>query len=153
MSLARGGQTLLTAAARAALGDALASEAAIESHGHYRLKGIAEPVEIFELGVRGRASFAPPDDAEKAFRVVAGEHGWRPLREVRHNLPRERDAFVGRTADLAAIAARLDGGAPLLTVLGPGGTGKTRLVRRYGTTWLGDWPGGVYFCDLSEART
>ena len=36
---------------------------------------------------------------------------------------------------------------------GPGGTGKTRLVRRYGRTWLGDWPGGVYFCDLSEART
>ena len=40
-----------------------------------------------------------------------------------------------------------------MTVLGPGGTGKTRLVRRYGWSWLGDWPGGVYFCDLSEART
>jgi hypothetical protein len=25
-------------------------------------------------------------------------------------------------------------------------------VRRYGLAWLGDWPGGVYFCDLSEAR-
>ena len=38
-------------------------------------------------------------------------------------------------------------------MLGPGGTGKTRFVRRYGRTWLGDWPGGVYFCDLSEARS
>ena len=38
-------------------------------------------------------------------------------------------------------------------MLGPGGTGKTRLARRYGRSWLGDWPGGVYFCDLSEART
>jgi predicted ATPase len=44
-------------------------------------------------------------------------------------------------------------GTRLLTVLGPGGTGKTRVVRRYGRTWLGDWPGGVYFCDLSEARS
>ena len=26
-------------------------------------------------------------------------------------------------------------------------------ARRYGRKWLGDWPGGVYFCDLSEART
>ena len=72
MSLARGGQTLLTQAARAALGDALADAAAIERHGHYRLKGIAEPVEIFELGVRDRSSFAPPDDTEKAVRVVRG---------------------------------------------------------------------------------
>ena len=38
-------------------------------------------------------------------------------------------------------------------MLGPGGTGKTRFVRRYGRAWLGDWPGGVYFCDLSEARS
>ena len=153
MSLARGGQTLLTQAAREALGDALAATAAIERHGHYRLKGIAEPVEIFELGVRDRSAFAPPDDTEKAVQMVRGEEGWRPVREVRHNLPRERDTFVGRSADLAAIAARFDAGARLLTVLGPGGTGKTRLARRYGWTWRGDWPGGVYFCDLSEART
>jgi predicted ATPase/class 3 adenylate cyclase/Tfp pilus assembly protein PilF len=154
MSLARGGQTLLTAAAEAAIGDALAGGAmAIASHGHYRLKGLAEPIEIFELGARDQSSFAPPDDAEKAFRVVRADDGWRPAREVRHTLPRERDAFVGRTADLAAIAARFDSGARLVTVVGPGGTGKTRLVRRYGWNWLGDWPGGVYFCDLSEART
>ena len=41
----------------------------------------------------------------------------------------------------------------VLTLSGAGGTGKTRLVRRYGRSWLGDWPGGVYFCDLSDART
>ena len=153
MSLARGGQTLLTQAARSALGELPAETSAVEAHGHYRLKGIAEPIEIFELGVRDRTSFAPPDDSEKAMRVVRGEDGWRPVREVRHNLPRERDAFVGRAADLVAVAAHFDAGARVLTVLGPGGTGKTRLARRYGRGWLGDWPGGVYFCDLSEART
>jgi len=154
MALARGGQTLVTQAARASLGDAAdAATTAIASHGLWQLKGIAEPVEILEIGVRGRSSFAPPGDSEKAYRVVRGDDGWQPAREVRHNLPRERDAFVGRTADLAAVAARFDGGSRLVTVLGPGGTGKTRLVRRHGRTRLGDWPGGVYFCDLSEART
>jgi predicted ATPase/class 3 adenylate cyclase/Tfp pilus assembly protein PilF len=153
MALARGGQTLLTQAARGALGDTLPDAATVEAHGHYRLKGIAEPIEIFEIGVRGRATFVPPEDTEKAVRMVRFDDGWRPVRAVRHNLPHERDAFVGRAADLAAVAARFDAGARVLTVLGPGGTGKTRLARRYGRSWLGDWPGGVFFCDLSDART
>ena len=65
----------------------------------------------------------------------------------------ECDSFVGRVLELRDLAARLDAGQRLITVLGPGGTGKTRFVRRYGRAWLGDWPGGVYFCDLSEARS
>jgi len=153
MALARGGQTLMSAAARDVLADELPEGAEIESHGHYRLKGIEAPIEIFELGVRGVAPFSPPPDADKAYRVVRAGDFWRPVHEVRHNLPAERDAFVGRSAELRALAARLDAGTRLLTVLGPGGTGKTRFVRRYGWTWLGDWPGGVYFCDLSEARS
>ena len=152
MSLARGGQTLLSAAAQKALGEALPDGAEVESHGHYRLKGVERPVELFELGVRGAAPFAPPADAEKAYRLVRTGDLWRPLRELRHNLPAERDAFVGRTVELWSLAQRLDAGARLLTVIGSGGSGKTRFVRRYAWTWLGDWPGGVYFCDLSEAR-
>ena len=153
MALARGGQTLLSAAARAALGEALPAGTGIESHGHYRLKGIEAPVELFELGVRGPCAFTPPEDTDKAYRVVRAGEFWRPVREVRHNLPAERDAFIGRTAELHALALRLDAGTRLLTILGPGGTGKTRFVRRYGWAWLGDWPGGVCFCDLSEARS
>ncbi len=153
MALARGGQTLLGADARSALGDALPEGSEIDSHGHYRLKGIEAPIEVCELGVRGACSFMPPADTDKAYRVVRAEGLWRPLREVRHNLPAERDAFIGRRAELRHLAQRLDAGARLLTVLGPGGTGKTRCVRRYALSWLGDWPGGVYFCDLSEARS
>ena len=153
MALARGGQTLMSAAARVALGDAANESAEIARHGHYRLKGIEEPVEIFELGVRDSSQFSPPTDVDKAYRVIRAGDFWRPVREVRHNLPAERDVFVGRIAELRALSARLDTGARLVTVLGPGGTGKTRFVLRFGRTWLGDWPGGVYFCDLSEART
>ncbi len=68
-------------------------------------------------------------------------------------LPAERDAFVGRTRKLAELADRLEGGRSQVTVLGVGGTGKTRLARRYGWTSLDRWSGGVWFCDLSEART
>ena len=153
MGLARGGQTLLSAAACQALGRALPASAEIEAHGHYRLKGIDSPVEIFELGMRGQGAFAPPQDNDKAYRVVLRGGLWMPLREVRHNLPAERDAFVGREADFRRLGLRLDAGARLVTVVGPGGTGKSRFVCRYGWAWLGDWPGGIYFCDLSEART
>ena len=153
MGLARGGQTLLSAAMNLALGDALEPALCVESHGHYRLKGIEEPVEVFELGGRDDGSFAPPPDSEKAYRVVRDRDLWRPLREVRHNLPVERDAFIGRDADLRELSRRPDAGSRLVTLLGAAGTGKTRLVRRYGQAWLGDWPGGVWFCDLSEARS
>jgi len=155
MAHARGGQTLLTASARDGLVGVLPDGAAIESHGHYRLKGVAEPLELFELGRSGTCSFEPPPDSEKVYRVVRARESdlWLPLREVRHNLVAERDAFVGRTADLRALAQRLDAGARLVTVLGVGGCGKTRLVRRYAWAWLGDWPGGVVFADLSDARS
>ena len=157
MALARGGQTLLSNAARLALLDtldtldALDATLRIESHGHYRLKGVEEPVEFFELGAREHCSFTPPHDTDKAYRVVRSGDLWRALREVRHNLPAERDAFIGRDTELRELAQRLDSGTRALTLLGAAGTGKTRLVQRYGLGWLGDWPGGVYFCDLSEA--
>src|SRR5947207_5129926 len=151
MSLARGRQTLLSGAAEKALGDVFPEGTELESHGHYRLKGVEKPVEIFELGARDFAPFSPPADVEKAYRVVRVGDLWRPVREVRHNLPAERDAFVGRSVELWTLARRLDSGARLITVLGSAGAGKTRFVRRYGWTWLGDWIGGVYFCDLSEA--
>ena len=53
MGLAIGGQTLLSEAARAALGDVRESWE-VQSHGHYRLKGVAEPTELFEMGGTGK---------------------------------------------------------------------------------------------------
>jgi len=153
MAMARGGQTLLTDAARAAIEPDLDDALQIESHGHYRLKGIAQPVAVFELGPRDGGAFAPPPDTDKTYRVVLADGLWVPVRDVRHNVPPERDAFIGRGAELRQLAQRFDGGARLLTLLGPGGTGKTRLIKRYALGWLGDWPGGVVFCDLSDARS
>lgn len=151
MALADGGRTLLSADAAAALDAAALDGQVLDGHGHYRFKGIDEPVGVAELAAP-LAACTPPADGENAHRVVRVGELWRPVREVRHNLVPERDAFVGRQAELRRLAEQLEAGTRLLTVLGPGGTGKTRLVRRYAMAWLGEWPGGVYFCDLSEAR-
>jgi predicted ATPase/class 3 adenylate cyclase len=148
MSLAVGGQTLLSAEARDGLGD---TGHRVQSHGHWRVKGKAEPVELFEVG-DNTAPFAPPPDTDKAYRVVRRGELWLPLREVPHGLPAERDAFIGRLDALADLARRFERGARLVSVLGIGGTGKTRLALRFGWTWLGDFPGGVWFCDLAQAH-
>ena len=154
MALARGGQTLLSADARAAL---LAVPAGCElvALGHYRAKGIGDPIELYGLVPAGH-TLEPPADGDKIYRVVrtdeAAEGSWKPLRDVPHNLVPERDAFVGRTRELGRLAAEMESGGRLVTLAGVGGTGKTRLARRYARAWRGDWPGGVYFCDLSEAR-
>jgi predicted ATPase/Tfp pilus assembly protein PilF len=70
-----------------------------------------------------------------------------------HALPAERDPFVGRRADLEALERQVAEGTRLLTVLGMGGTGKTRLVTHYAWERRDRWPGGCWFCDLSEARS
>ena len=100
---------------------------------------------------------------------------------TQYSLPPERDAFVGRREELDFLVSHLEGdtsaprsdafdddrGRPirktspvaavqperLLTLLGPGGIGKTRLSVRYGWERLAWWPGGVWFCDLADART
>ncbi len=153
MALASGSRTLLSATARMALGDALPEESEIRSHGFYRMKGVEAPLEILEVGRRGSVQFEPPADTDKAYRVSRVKDLWLPVREVHHNLPAERDAFVGRAAELGELQRLFSGGARLVSIAGIGGTGKTRLARRYGWTALGEFSGGVWFCDLSQART
>ena len=92
------------------------------------MKGIEDTVEIFELGMRDGSPFLPPADADKAYRVVRNGDLWSPVREVRHNLPAERDTFVGRGVELRVVGGAARPRPRLVTVLGPGGTGKTRLV-------------------------
>ena len=81
----------------------------------------------------------------------------RPSRALarRTNLGPDGATFIGRGQALADLARLVDGGARLVTLLGQGGTGKTRLARRYAWSRLaGLLPhGGAWFCDLSEARS
>jgi predicted ATPase/class 3 adenylate cyclase/Tfp pilus assembly protein PilF len=150
MALARGGQTLLSAAALAALTQA---PALVRSIGHWRLQGVSEAQELFELAASADNCRGTPDDTAKAYRVVRrGEH-WQPVRELPHSLPAERDRFVGRRALLRRLADAFEGGARLVSLHGMGGVGKTRLATHFAWATRGDHPGGCWFCDLSQARS
>lgn len=149
MALANGGQILITGEARAALGSTAHKTVA---HGHWRLKGLALPIELFEVGDETSA-FLPPPDSDKVHRVVRDGDLWVPRRAVPTSLPVERDAFVGRVDSLQDLRRRVEAGARLISILGPGGIGKTRLAQHFGWMALGDFPGGVWFCNLSSATT
>jgi len=157
MAIAQGGQTLLTAEACAALGDPAAAlgqaGALLRSCGHWRAKGLQAPFELFEFVAPGAPALPPPASSAKAYRVARQGAHWLPVEHVERQLPAERDAFVGRSQALAQIAARLGDGARLLSLVGIGGCGKTRLAVHFAWAWLGDFPGGVWFCDLAAART
>jgi predicted ATPase len=115
--------------------------------GWWRLKGRDEPLALWRLGAAEELA-----DGEGGWQVRAERGQWIPVRPPPHNLPPEPDAFFGREGALAALSAALE--APgVVTLLGGGGVGKTRLGRRLAWRQLGAFPGGVWFCDLSDARS
>ena len=66
------------------------------------------------------------------------------------NLPPQSTPFIGRENELAQIANRLaDPGCRLLTLVGPGGIGKTRLALQAALERVGDYADGVYFVSLA----
>jgi len=67
-----------------------------------------------------------------------------------HNLPIELTSFIGRTEELAQIAERLaDPACRLLTLVGAGGIGKTRLALQAAAEQLANFANGVYFVSLT----
>jgi non-specific serine/threonine protein kinase len=71
-----------------------------------------------------------------------GQHG---------QLPQETDEFIGRDSELDVIAALLDD-ARLLTLVGPGGVGKTRVAVRAATAAAARYANGTCFAELSALR-
>ena len=92
---------------------------------------------------RGYRFTAPLDEAPAA-------HGAPSLRGT---LPAERDEFVGRGDELRELDRRFAQGTRLVSLLGIGGCGKTRLATHFGWAGIGELPGGVWFCELAPART
>ena len=72
----------------------------------------------------------------------------------RTNVSRSPDAFFGRADELEELRIRLRAGARLVTLVGIGGTGKTRLARQFARDVMEDQlVGSAWFADLSEARS
>jgi len=146
MALARGGQTLLSAAAQATL---VPGEQRLQSHGFWHIKGLDEPIELFEA--IGDAPASPPPDGEKSYRVARAGDRWLPIRQMPNNLPAQATPFIGREREIDEVKRQLEH-ARLITLLGMGGLGKTRLSLQVAAELLGEFPDGAWFLDLSPIR-
>ena len=138
MAAGHGGQVLLSAAAAAVARERLPSGASLLDLGEQRLKDLGRPEHIFQLVHPDLASDFPP------LTVV---------RAPGANLPARTAELVGRQTELGEIKDRLqDRSVRLLTLIGPGGTGKTTLAIRAAEDLAPGLSDGVSFVDLSNSR-
>jgi len=133
---AHGGQILLSDATRALLEQSLPDGASLRDVGRHRLKGLPTVEHIFQLRADGLPSDFPPISSVDA----------RP-----NNLPTALTSFVGRESQVAEIAEILES-ARLLTMTGPGGTGKTRLSIRVAEEVISGYEHGCWFVGLAALR-
>ena len=132
-AVGHGGQVLLSQATRA-LVDVRARDL-----GPHRLRDLSAPERIFQLEIDGLPSTFPP---------------LRTLEAGSSNLPAARSSFVGRTEELASIDRLLDDpGCRLLTLVGPGGAGKTRLAVEAAKRRRDHYQHGVHFAPLASVAS
>jgi predicted ATPase/class 3 adenylate cyclase len=130
--VARGGQVLISATTRALL-DPEPPGIELRDLGEHRLKDLDRPEHLFQLVIDGLPSEFPPIGSAEA---------------TPNNLPTRLTTFLGREAEIAEAMALL-GSARLLTLTGPGGTGKTRLSLEIASRSLAGHPDGAYFVELA----
>jgi predicted ATPase len=127
MGAGHGGQVLLSETTQRLLD----STRELRDLGEHRLKDIDGPVVIFQLGP-GR---------------------FPPLKTISNtNLPHPASSFVGREREVEEVASLLRDGARLLTLTGPGGTGKTRLAIEAASELLPGFKAGVFWVGLAPLR-
>ena len=138
MAVGHGGQVLLSAAAAALCADGLPAGASLRDLGEFRLKDLGRPERVFQLVHPDLESTFPP--------LMTIDHG-------AASLPIPTTAFVGRRAELEAVERYLEDPAiRLLTLTGPGGTGKTSLAIRAAGEQSTRFRDGVSFVDVSACR-
>ena len=137
-SAAHGGQTLISATTYDLVCDALLPELELQDLGEHTLKDLQRPEHIFQLNVAGVPSEFP---------------ALKTLHTLKNNLPAQRSPLVGRERELAAIRTLLlRGEVGLLTLTGPGGTGKTRLSLQVAADLIEQFSDGVFFVPLEAVN-
>jgi predicted ATPase/class 3 adenylate cyclase len=127
MSAGHGGQVLLSQATRE-----LVDGGVLRDLGDHRLKDFDEPVRLFQVGT---VDFPPLKTLNNT------------------NLPQPASSFVGRERELAEVTSLLrNGGSRLISLTGPGGSGKTRLAVEAATDVVGNYPDGVFWISLASLR-
>ena len=128
-----GGQVLLSETTRSLAREALPDGVTTRDLGIHHLKDFADPERIHQLVIEGlRADYPPIRTPDRS----------------RNNLPVQLTTFIGRR-QVAEAAALVGDGARLLTLTGPGGTGKTRLSIEIAGELIDRFPDGVYWVPLA----
>ena len=135
-ALAHGEQTVVSQATANLVNGSLPPGATLLDRGTHRLKDLAEPEHVFELQHPDLRTDFPP---------------LRSLDARPHNLPTQLSSFVGREGELATVS-RLIRENRLVTLLGPGGIGKTRLALQAAADQIDHFPNGAWFVDLASLR-
>ena len=135
-AVAHGGQVLLSDATRALVAGTLPDGISLRDLGEHRLKDLRAPERLAQLVIEGVPDGFPPPRSLDA----------RP-----NNLPTQLTTFVGRDKELAEAVALL-GATRLLSLTGPGGTGKTRLSLQVAAAAVDDFPEGIWFVPLEPVR-
>jgi predicted ATPase/class 3 adenylate cyclase len=126
-SASHGGQVVLSRETALLLGDAFP----LTDLGEHRVKDFTEPVWIFQLG----------------------DQTFPPLKTISNtNLPKPASSFIGRERELSELTALLRDGARLVTLTGPGGSGKTRLAIEAASELVPEHRNGVFWVGLAALR-
>ncbi len=127
MAAGHGGQVLVSEATRRLAGE----ELELLDLGPQRLKDMTEPERLYQLG---RQEFPP----------------LRTLNQT--NLPVTSSPLLGRERELAELMELCADGARVVTVTGPGGTGKTRMALQVAAELVERFPDGVFWVPLAGLR-
>src|SRR6202521_2742007 len=130
---AHGGQVLISDTTESLVRDALAPGLTLRDLGEHRFKDLVRPQRIYQLLVDGLPDSFPT---------------LRSLDSTPNNLPTQATTFIGRERELASAVERLQK-TRLLTLTGPGGSGKTRLALHLAADLLDRYPDGVWLVELA----
>ena len=122
-----GGQVLVSERSASVLD----CDASLIDLGLHRLKDLGEPVKLYQLG----------------------EDEFPPLRSLNAtNLPAQRSPLIGRERELTELRSIVLDGARLVTLSGPGGSGKTRLSLQVAAELVDNFSDGVFWVSLAALR-
>ncbi|WP_203428339.1 adenylate/guanylate cyclase domain-containing protein [Rhizobium sp. BG4] len=132
--VAYGGQVLVSGTVADLLQGRLPEGSNLFDLGRHRFRDLQEPEQVFQLVAEGINEAFPP---------------LRSLGARADRLPRPLTSLIGREAEAAELIGRLER-ARLLTLIGSGGAGKTRLAIDLGARLVEAYPDGVWFVELGR---
>ncbi|MHB8432788.1 MAG: ATP-binding protein [Candidatus Tyrphobacter sp.] len=133
LAIGHGGQMLISDACTQLVQGEMTSQCSLRDLGEHRLKDLSRPERVYQL-------VAP--NLPEAFPAL------RSLDQLSHNLPAQVSSFVGRNAEIAEIAGLIEQHR-LVTLIGSGGVGKTRISLQVAANLLDGSGDGVWFVELA----